>query len=141
MLSSTSMADKFWVMASLKNKCIGDTSLRKFVTFSSICAASSKIYYANPASHQDFNNHPTQMCWIYHPWGILIIIGCSVHNCVLDVLNRCAWCEHEKCRGKWEDSIPLNQKKWLQRVVVTLSQRTEYEEEMKITHILSAVTK
>jgi hypothetical protein len=77
-------------------------SLKDSVT----CAFVKGIYYPHPADHHYFNSFPTtNCCAMTHQ--VSQVIGCSVHNGVLDQFGHCAWCQLEISTGVWHNSIPL----------------------------------
>jgi hypothetical protein len=70
------------------------------------CAAALGIYTPHPADHHHFNCHPCPSC-VAAGHCISYVSGCSVHNGVLDQFGRCVWCEDEKIRRIWHNSIAL----------------------------------
>jgi hypothetical protein len=70
------------------------------------CTAALNIQTPHPADHFNFNCHP---CWSCTAAGhcISYVVGCSVHNGVLDKFSRCYWCEEEKTHEIWHNSIAL----------------------------------
>ena len=78
---------------------------------SKYCAYLKGITYPHPASHENFNNHPSQYCWTHHPQGISTVVGCNVHNGMRDpVTGMCSWCLYEIATGAFHNKIPHDQK-------------------------------
>ena len=73
------------------------------------CAAMKGINGPHPADHRCCNSHPRSTCSALGHY-ISGVVGCSIHNGVLDQFGRCWWCELEKSTGVWHNSIALQDK-------------------------------
>ena len=73
------------------------------------CAAAMGVIYPFPADQYYFNGHPREYCVRDHPQDIRTVVGCSVHNGMLQN-GLCGWCEYERSTQMTVDPVALHQK-------------------------------